>query len=182
MLEDKILISRFKAGSADALAGIYKKYKNSLLKLAVALLNDNSAAEDVVHNVFVNFAQSADSIKTAGSLKSFLATCVANRAKNRLKAMHQRKSYYLKQAHLIDAKSKRPEQWILQNEKLEKLNNALAQIPYDQREVISLHLHTGMKFREIAELQNISINTTQSRYRYGLEKLRILLDSEVMTE
>ena len=36
-----------------------------------------------------------------------------------------------------------------------------------------------MKFREIADSQNVSINTIQSRYRYGLERLRSLLDGKV---
>ena len=55
MIEDKILILKFKAGSSDALARIYKKYKNTLLKLAAALTNDSDAAEDIVHDVFVFF-------------------------------------------------------------------------------------------------------------------------------
>ena len=40
MLEDKILIWKFKCGSKDALCRIYEKYKKDLLKLAIALLND----------------------------------------------------------------------------------------------------------------------------------------------
>ena len=58
------------------------------------------------------------------------------------------------------------------------MNDALSQISYEQREIISLHAQTGMKFKTIAELQNVSINTVQSRYRYGLDKLRSILDSE----
>jgi len=38
-----------------------------------------------------------------------------------------------------------------------------------------------MRFRQIAKLQNISVNTAKSRYRYGLNKLRSLLDNEVAT-
>jgi len=52
MIEDKLLIWRFKCGSADALCRIYKKYKDNLLRLASALLNDTSGAEDIVHNIF----------------------------------------------------------------------------------------------------------------------------------
>ena len=60
MIEDKLLIWRFKCGSAGALCRIYKKYKNNLLKLATALLNETTVAEDVVQDVFVSFAQSAE--------------------------------------------------------------------------------------------------------------------------
>ena len=43
----------------------------------------------------------------------------------------------------------------------------------------TVDLQAGMKFREIADAQDVSVNTIQSRYRYGLEKLRSLLDGKV---
>ena len=58
------------------------------------------------------------------------------------------------------------------------MNDALSQLTFEQREAVSLHAQTGMKFKAIAKLQNVSINTVQSRYRYGLDKLRSILDSE----
>ena len=58
------------------------------------------------------------------------------------------------------------------------MNNALAELPYEQREVVILHVQGGMKFRAIAKSRNVSINTIQSRYRYGLDKLRSLLNSD----
>ncbi|MHC4540541.1 MAG: RNA polymerase sigma factor [Planctomycetota bacterium] len=58
MVEEKLLIWRFRRGSREALQHIYEKYRNDLLKLAVVLLNDADTAEDVVHDVFINFAQS----------------------------------------------------------------------------------------------------------------------------
>jgi RNA polymerase sigma factor (sigma-70 family) len=60
-----------------------------------------------------------------------------------------------------------------------QLRKALNQIPYEQRETVILHLKAGMKFREIARLQGASISTVHGRYRYGLNKLRSLLNSEV---
>ena len=56
MVEDRLLIWRFKHGNRDALRRIYQKYKNDLLKLAVALVSDAGVAEDVVQDVFVSFA------------------------------------------------------------------------------------------------------------------------------
>jgi hypothetical protein len=49
MLEDKILVHKFNRASKNALHRIYEKYKNDLLGLAVTLLTERSAAEDVVH-------------------------------------------------------------------------------------------------------------------------------------
>ena len=63
-------------------------------------------------------------------------------------------------------------------EEAASLYGALAELPYEQREVIVLHLHGELRFREIARYQGVSTNTVQSRYRYGLDKLRTLLKQE----
>ncbi len=178
MIEDKLLIWRLKLGSTDALCRIYKKYKDNLLRLASALLNDTSAAEDIVHDCFVSFAQSAEKLKLNGSLKSYLATCVVNRVRNTNKTRRRQETAGLNEAESAVSNSKRPEQWIICSEQLRQLNNAMAELPEQQREVIILHLQGEMKFKTIAELQGVSINTVQSRYRYGLDKLRSIFESE----
>ena len=63
MLEDELLKWRFKCGSRDALSRIYEKYLNHMLTLAMGLLNDMNMAEDIVHDVFVSFAQSASRLR-----------------------------------------------------------------------------------------------------------------------
>jgi len=64
------------------------------------------------------------------------------------------------------------------SEESHKLSSAVARLPYEQREAIILHLRGGMRFREIAAMQGVSINSIKSRYRYGLDKLRSALNSE----
>jgi len=179
MIEDKLLIWKFKRGSSDALCRIYEKYKDNLLRLALALLNDSTAVEDIVHDSFISFAQSSEHLKVGGNLKSYLAASVANRARNWNRAKKRQETTGLNEAGMIISGLKRPEQWIIDNEQFCRLNDALAQLSYQQREVIILHLQGGMKFKAIAELQGVSINTVQSRYRYGLNKLRSMLNSEV---
>ncbi|MHC4062852.1 MAG: RNA polymerase sigma factor [Planctomycetota bacterium] len=179
MIEDRLLIWRFKLGNRDALRRIYEKYKNDLLKLAVALVNDVNAAEDVVQDVFVSFAQSAARIKTRGNLKKYLATCVANRIRNRKRDQQRHETSGIDDSDCAIADARLPEQWAILSEELELLSNAMAQLPYEQREVIGLYMQGGMTFRQIAKTQSASINTVQGRYRYGLNKLRSILNSEV---
>jgi RNA polymerase sigma-70 factor (ECF subfamily) len=62
------------------------------------------------------------------------------------------------------------------DERSRLLTNALAVIPFDQREVILLRLKAGMKLKEIAKVQKTSVSTVRARYRYGLNKLRAILD------
>jgi RNA polymerase sigma-70 factor (ECF subfamily) len=179
MIEDKLLIWKFKSGDEAALARIYEKYKNDLLRIAAGLLNRTSAAEDIVHDVFVSLAQSADKLKLGGNLKGYLATCVVNRVRNSNRIQKRQQSVNLDETEPVVSGPDRPDSWIVRNEDLDRLNAAMAQLPYAQREVVLLHVQGGMKFRAIAESQNASINTVQSRYRYGIDKLRSLLNSEV---
>ena len=89
MIEDKWLVWKLKCGNRAALCHIYEKYKNDLLKLALVLSNDRSIAEDVVHDVFVSFAQFAGKLKLKGNLKGYLLSSVANHVRNLNRAKHQ---------------------------------------------------------------------------------------------
>jgi RNA polymerase sigma factor (sigma-70 family) len=178
MIEDELLKWKFKRGSKDALRRIYEKYLDYLLTLTMALLNDASSAEDVVHDVFVSFAKSAGRFKLAGSLKSYLATAVCNRARDQIRA-NKRQQAKLDESDPVSISSDEPEQSVIYSEESQRLNDAVAKLPDLQREVVVLRLKGGVKFREIAKLQGESINTILGRYRYGLNKLRSILDGEV---
>jgi RNA polymerase sigma factor (sigma-70 family) len=123
MVEDRLLIWKFKAGSSDALSRIYEKYKDRLLRIASALSNDPAAAEDVLHDFFLEFAQSPGKLRLNGNLKAYLATCVANRVRNRNKA-RQQGDVGLDQAESFAAKTRRPEQWIIASEQFRRVNEA----------------------------------------------------------
>ena len=181
MLEDKLLIWKFKGGSRKALCRIYRKHGDYLLALAAALLKDVNEAEDVMHDVFCKFIESRDTFKLAGSLKSFLATCVVNLARDKLRA-RKFLPCNLNEATATALDTNEPAHDAIFEENARALERAIAQLTNEQREVILLHLRGGMKFREIAGLQAISINTAKSRYRYGLDKLRSILNSKVKNE
>jgi RNA polymerase sigma-70 factor, ECF subfamily len=178
MWEDKLLALRCRHGSQEAMGRIYLKYKDYLLTLARGLLGEQAAAEDAVHDVFVRFAESAATFRLTGSLKGYLATCTANLARDQIRARARR------------AEGPAPVDWngkdaddaethAVATEQRVQLQQALAQLPYEQREAILLHLKAEMKFKDIARLQHVSLSTTHGRYRYGLDKLRSLLNSEV---
>ena len=64
----------------------------------------------------------------------------------------------------------------LENEAMNQVTEALTQIPEDQREVIILRFFADLTLREIATICGISINTAASRFRYGMQKLRQILE------
>ncbi|MGD2094324.1 MAG: RNA polymerase sigma factor [Phycisphaerales bacterium] len=179
MLEDKLLIWKFNRGNHDALLGIYEKYKDDLVTLAAALLNNVSSAEDIVHDVFVSFIKSSGKFRLTGSLKGYLATCVANKARNINKAGQRHHSIALDETGSDNTDSNSPEFSMIFGEDMSQLSQAIEQLPYEQREVLILHSYSGVKFRTIARRQNVSINTVQGRYRYAIDKLRSILNGEV---
>jgi RNA polymerase sigma-70 factor (ECF subfamily) len=177
-MADRLFVMRRKHGSRDALRRIYEKYRDSLLIIAIALSHDVNVAEDAVHDVFVAFARNFSSFELTGSLKGYLATCVANRVRD-LMRKKQNQSLNLEQEFSSPEDLSEPSRLIVCNEQLQLLCSALAQLPHGQREVIVLHIHGQMRFRVIAKSLGISVNTVKGRYRYGIRKLRSLLDSEI---
>ena len=179
VIEDRLLIRKFNAGDMDALCRIYEKYKPDLLSVAGALLNEPAAVEDVLHDVFVGFASQAGRFRLNGSLKGYLAICVANRARN-----VNRQGRQIAPERLLEAEPRPPAQpdsseAAAYTEQGRVVTCALAQLPQEQRQVVVLHVLGSLRFREIAQQTGESINTIQSRYRYGLAKLQSLLNSEV---
>jgi RNA polymerase sigma-70 factor (ECF subfamily) len=178
MFDDERLKWQFKRGSDDALTLIYEKYLGRMLTLAMGLLNDAAAAEDVVQDVFVSFARSRPNLRVRGSLSGYLATSVVNRVRD-----YQRR----RRRHVTACGAQReqthepagPEQAVILSEQAKLLAEAIAGLPEEQREIVLLRLKAGLKFREIAKLQQTSVGTVLSRYRYGLERLRSTLNGEV---
>ncbi len=158
---------------------VYEKYRDCLLKVAAALLNDRSGIEDVLHDVFVDFAQATGRFELKGSLKGYLAICVANRARDRNRTMQRRGAASLEGMPLHRAGDDGPDHVAMSHELMAQLDTAMAELPHEQREAIVLHLQGKLPFREIARLQEISVNTALSRYRYGLEKIRLALDGQL---
>jgi len=179
MLEDTLLRVRFNRGRKDVLPRIYEKYKHDLVTLAAALLQDKSRAEDAVHDVFVSLLEPHRQLKISRTLKGYLATAVANKARTKNKTEANRQVVSTENAGPLRDGSSGPDCQAVFGEQKRHLVKALAQLPYEQREAILLRIYSGLKFKTIAKAQNVLINTVQGRYRYGLEKLRSILDGEL---
>ncbi|MFH1614188.1 MAG: sigma-70 family RNA polymerase sigma factor [Planctomycetota bacterium] len=178
MLEDRVLIWRFNQGRMDALRQIYEKYADDLISLAANLLGNSRGAEDIVQEVFVRFAQSIGRFQLRGSLKGYLATCVANRSRDRLRKEQRHGTVGLELVEQSACSTRGPVELAMQTEQLARLAEAMRLLPFEQREVIILRLQGGLKFRQIAKARDILIKTAQGRYRYGIDKLRSILDGE----
>lgn len=181
MLQDKRLIWRLRRGDAEALRLIYDKYKLDLLKLAILMTGNIHPSEDAVQDVFLRLAECFDRISDRGNLKNFLVTCLMNRMRTLRRDGQRHQAAKFDQAAMQTAADNPADQWAVVNEQMQRISEAMAELPVEQREAVTLRFEAGMGFQQIAKIQNVSINTVQGRYRYGMEKLRTLLNSEVDT-
>jgi RNA polymerase sigma factor (sigma-70 family) len=181
MWQDQRLVWRLRRGKVEALRLIYDQYKLDLLKLAIILTGDLHHAEDVVQDVFLKLAGSYDRISADGNLKNFLITCLVNRIRTLHRDRGRQQAAQFDRPAAERGPASPPEQWAIVNERMQRLSAAMAELPLEQREVVTLRFEGGMGFRQIAGIQKASINTVQGRYRYGMAKLRSLLDGEVET-
>jgi len=178
MLEDKLLAWQFRKGSRAALRRIYEKYYDYLLTVATALLHDVNAAEDVVHDSFLKLSESPHLLNPRGSLKWYLVACVSNRARDILRS-RRHKAVSLDESVSLQSGACGPESAAIRNEEMQIISDALKQLPYEQREVVVLRTRGRMTFKAIAELRQLSVRTVHSQYRYGLDKLKTLLNGQV---
>ena len=175
MRHDRELVRRWNQGEKAALRQIYHLYKHDLVTLAHTLLCQKAAADDVVHDVFAKLLDSRRRIRIKRCLRAYLLSAVANTARNRNRESPDWGRIETKEPFSAD----RPDRLAAQNEQQGRLLRALEQLPYEQREVILLRHYADARFRDIAKQQGLSVNTVQGRYRYGLKKLRLLLNGDL---
>ena len=156
-------------GDRRALQRIYLAYKDDLLTLAGLMLGDRQAAEDVLHDVFVSFARQIGRLRLSGSLKGYLLTSCANRARDLLR---RRATQHNPAGVLEVAVSGNPAKAAEVADETARAMAALGRLPAEQREVVTLRIHGQFTFREIARLLEIPMNTAKSRYRYAISALR----------
>lgn len=172
MPEDRQLLKDLHHGEPAALRQIYLKYKDDLLTIARSLVHDINTAEDCLQDVFVSLASNGCRIRS--NLKGYLLSSVVNRARDYLRRGTAQSNFQVNmRAERVDVTE--TANVTVPDENMKTIIRALEKLSFEQREVIVLHLQGDMKFREIAAMLDMSINSVQSRYRYGIEKLRQVL-------
>ena len=173
-MEDTRLLQGIRSGNMDALQQIYEKYRDDIFTVLVSLLGDVHLSEDCLQEVFVNLASNIGCFNVRHNLKRYLISCAVNLARDNYKKKTNQLDCPLEELSPL-ATLNNPAQELINEEDAVQLFQALAELPCEQRETFVLHIQGGLKFREIANVQNVSIKTVQSRYRYGIEKLQSLL-------
>ena len=170
---DNVLRTALVGNDSEAVSLLWDRCAKDLLAYLQAILCSLHDAEDVLQTVFVRIVRKRHQLAEARCLDAYIFRIARNEA---LRLIGRRK---------IDSTAKTAgDPWLIKSESnrqsqdlTERLQTALARLPQPQREVIVMKTYRHKTFLEITQLLGLSQNTVASRYRYGMEKLRILLEN-----
>ena len=176
-LSDEQLIVQLQQGHEWALGELYDRYGGRAYSLAYRMMGDAHIAEDVVQEAFVNIWRMASSFsRQRGNPRTWLMAVVHHRAVDTLRS---RRGLLPRELSLdLDVPPlEAADLWTEVSNHLDReaLDQALAQIPDEQRETIEMAYFEGYTQREIAELRLVPLGTVKGRIRIGMEKLREIL-------
>lgn len=183
-LDDQTLIGLILHRQSEALSVLYDRYSRLVYSLALQMLDDAMAAEEVTLDVFNRVWQRAESYRAnRGSVSTWLSGIARNRAIDRirrLKARPEGHSITLDAvAHRLHASTPGPERKAHLALQREQLYAALEGLPEEQRRVLLLAYFGGFTQREIADALELPLGTVKTRVRLGMEKLRAELVDHV---
>lgn len=153
-------------GDRRAFGRLYDRWSADCYTYLIHLCGNAPDADDVLQKVFLGILRRPEPFMDARNFRHYLFRVLRNEAKKR-----ERTAVPLEAGSRSLVAEPDPEA----TEYGASLDLAMARLPGDQREVIVLHLHHDMKFREIAGLTGENINTIQYRYQSGLRKLQEML-------
>ena len=170
---DNMLRAALVQNDPAAVELMWNRYADDLFAYLLVVLCSRHDAEDVLQTVFVKIAQKRYRLAKALNLDAYVYKIARNEASRFIsRRKRERKVKSLEESWLIV-----PEGHKELNDLSEELQTALARLPQQQREVIVMKIYRQKTFLEISRLLGLSQNTAASRYRYGMEKLRILLEN-----
>jgi RNA polymerase sigma-70 factor (ECF subfamily) len=150
---------------------IHDEHVTAMYRLGLALLRDEAAVRDLLQDVFVKLAEGRVSEVEITDERSYLLRMVRYGALDRLRREKVRRDHAAGASAELFNRSPDPDREAFRLQ----LEQALAGLPGEQREVVVLKLWEERTFDEISRICGIPLNTAASRYRYGLDKLRALL-------
>ncbi len=170
-----LLMERVRARDADAFETLYDEYHRLVYGLALRVLSDQAAAEDVTQAVFLKIWTDPELFR-GGNFAGWIARVARNRAYDvlRSRALHG-ESEFPESLPTDDAL----EDTALANVTAERVRDALAQLPDDQRGPIEMGFFGGVTHEQISRQTGLPLGTVKTRIRAGLRKLRHALEGAV---
>jgi len=167
--DDMRLVARIRAGDQQAMSELYDRYAGVIYAVALRVLQDTAAAEDVLQDVLMQLWRSPDAFDASrGSLAAWLAVISRHRAIDRLRRRHPETD--LEDCVIASGPDLREE--AERSLVIDQVRAVLAEMNPNQRTVLELAFFQGLTHSEIAEKTGEPLGTIKTRIRTGLQRLR----------
>ncbi|MGD0087341.1 MAG: sigma-70 family RNA polymerase sigma factor [Verrucomicrobiota bacterium] len=179
---DALLMLRVKRGDRVAFTELVEKYKQPVMNLVYRTLHDEAEAEDLAQVVFLQVYKSAKRYESRAKFSTWLFTIARNLCLNEIRRRSRHPADSLEEAHAEhedqprqqyeDKSSVAPPEKLLHGELAQKIEEALAGLPENQRTAILLCRQEELSYEEIAEILGCSLSATKSLIHRGRETLK----------
>ena len=167
------LLSGVAAGNREDLAKLYRRTRTAVYGLALSYVKNAHDAQDVTQDTFVRVWDSAHQYKPQGSPMGWLLAVARSLALMKLRQGSRQEQLEDEEWDAIPADSP-----AVTPEDRQMLQQAMAALAHEERQVVMLHAVTGLKHREIARLLEMPLATVLSKYHRALKKLRVQLEGD----
>jgi RNA polymerase sigma-70 factor (ECF subfamily) len=170
------LILRCRQGDQDAHFQLYKLYSRSMYNVGFRILNDAEEAQDALQEAFISAFRNLEYYRGDASFGSWLKRIVIHKAINYLK---KRKLERLPEDDRWDVREEEPvDEFEHFPFTVDRVREAIHQLPDGYRSVLSLYLLEGYDHSEIAEILGITESTSKSQFNRSKKKLKEILESK----
>jgi RNA polymerase sigma-70 factor (ECF subfamily) len=182
-LSDDDIVRSISAHSPEGIEALYDRYGGLAHTVALRILSDRGAAEDVVQESFLAVWRRGSTFQAGrGSLRSWICTIVRNRAIDRLRGdRHRTRLDTPIEGESIEPAASDPWAAVALELSGEEVRKALAELPAEQRRTIELAYYGGYSQSEIATAMEVPLGTVKGRVRIALDKLRASLADRMET-
>ena len=189
MMHSDTLVVRAKAGDQAAQGKLVQLWYKRIYNFGYKFFVDHDLAMEVSQKTFISMCKNLKNLQETGSFKSWLYKIAVNYCREEARKRKGNRSLSFDLVWNRDAEDSpawessgqrvdNPERQLQQRELSDILQKALHELSEEQREIVIMKEYEGLKFREIAEILNISENTAKSRMYYGLDGLKKILERE----
>ena len=182
MLEDTALMLRYKDGDADAFETLYRRHNDALYRYLLRLCRHRDTAEDIFQEVWGKIIGSRDRYRPTAKFTTFLYRVAHNCFIDHLRRNKRHANTADVEPDTQQHEGELPDEAAERDLARERLERALDSLPDEQRDVFLLREEAGLTLDEIALVTGANRETTKSRLRYAVNKLRAAIDEPLETK